>query len=228
MESIVILCIAQIIPEELLQRIQTTLADTPFQDGRETAGWHARTVKHNRQAEGRHPAVGALREEVTGHLQRHALFQMAVRPRRMKPLMFSRYEPGMSYGNHVDDAIMGSPSGAMRTDISFTLFLGDPDSYDGGELLIETTGGEQTFKLPAGSLVLYPSSTLHRVEPVTRGERLAAVGWAQSLVRDPQQREVLFDLDSTRRRLFEESGKTATFDTLSKSLANLLRMWADT
>ncbi|QFU00555.1 PKHD-type hydroxylase [Halomonas sp. THAF5a] len=223
-----ILCIAQIIPEELLQRIQTTLADTPFQDGRETAGWHARTVKHNRQAEGRHPAVGALREEVTGHLQRHALFQMAVRPRRMKPLMFSRYEPGMSYGNHVDDAIMGSPSGAMRTDISFTLFLGDPDSYDGGELLIETTGGEQTFKLPAGSLVLYPSSTLHRVEPVTRGERLAAVGWAQSLVRDPQQREVLFDLDSTRRRLFEESGKTATFDTLSKSLANLLRMWADT
>lgn len=228
MESIVILCIAQIIPEELLQRIQSTLANTPFQDGRETAGWHARTVKHNRQAEGSHPAVSALREEVTDHLQRHALFQMAVRPRRMKPLMFSRYEPGMSYGNHVDDAIMGSPAGAMRTDISFTLFLGDPDAYDGGELLIETTGGEQTFKLPAGSLVLYPSSTLHRVEPVTRGERLAAVGWAQSLVRDPQQREVLFDLDSTRRRLFEESGKTPTFDTLSKSLANLLRMWADT
>ncbi|TLF50430.1 Fe2+-dependent dioxygenase [Halomonas urmiana] len=223
-----ILCIAQIIPEELLQRIQSTLADTPFQDGRETAGWHARTVKHNHQAESSHPAVSALREEVVGHLQRHALFQMAVRPRRMKPLMFSRYEPGMSYGNHVDDAIMGSPGGAMRTDISFTLFLGDPDAYDGGELLIETTGGEQTFKLPAGSLVLYPSSTLHRVEPVTRGERLAAVGWAQSLVRDPQQREVLFDLDTTRRRLFEENGKTPTFDTLSKSLANLLRMWADT
>lgn len=222
-----ILCIDQIISPELLGRVQTTLADSAFQDGRETAGWHARTVKQNEQADGRQPDVVALREELASALQRHPLFQMAARPRRMKPLMFSRYQKGMSYGNHVDDAVMATPQGAMRTDLSFTLFLNDPDSYEGGELLIDSTAGEQTYKLPAGALILYPSSTLHRVEPVSRGERLAAVGWAQSQVRDPQQREVLFDLDTTRRQEYEANGKTRTFDMLSKSLANLLRMWAE-
>lgn len=222
-----ILCIADIIPPELLERARATLAKVPFKDGRETAGWHARTVKNNQQADGRDPEVSALREELTQALNRHPLFQMAVRPARMKPLMFSRYDVGMSYGNHVDDAVMGSPGGALRTDVSYTLFLGDPATYDGGELLIESTAGEQTFKLPAGSLVLYPSSTLHRVEEVTRGERLAAVGWAQSQVRNPGQREVLFDLDTTRRQLFEANGNTDAFKTLSKSYANLLRMWVE-
>ncbi|MDI5935281.1 Fe2+-dependent dioxygenase [Halomonas kalidii] len=224
---IVILCIDQVIPAELLQRVQATLADASFRDGRETAGWHARTVKLNQQADSRQPEVAALRQALTAELQRHPLFQMAARPKRIKPLMFSRYEQGMSYGNHVDDAVMATPQGAMRSDLSFTLFLNDPDSYDGGELLIDSTAGEQTYKLPAGALILYPSSTLHRVEPVTRGQRLAAVGWTQSQVRDPQQREILFDLDTTRRQVFEESGKSRTFDMLSKSLANLLRMWAD-
>ncbi len=222
-----ILCIDQVISPELLARVQATLADSAFRDGRETAGWHARTVKQNEQADGRQPEVVALREELASALQRHPLFQMAARPRRMKPLMFSRYQEGMSYGNHVDDAIMATPQGAMRTDLSFTLFLNDPDSYEGGELLIDSTAGEQTYKLPAGALILYPSSTLHRVEPVIRGDRLAAVGWAQSQVRDPQQREILFDLDTTRRQEFEAHGKTRTFDMLSKSLANLLRMWAE-
>nr|WP_223287248.1 Fe2+-dependent dioxygenase [Halomonas elongata] len=115
----------------------------------------------------------------------------------------------------------------MRTDLSFTLFLEEPEHYEGGELLIDNTAGEQTYKLPAGALVLYPSSTLHRVEPVTEGRRLAAVGWVQSQVRDPQQREILFDLDTTRRQIFEQSGKTRHFDLISKSLTNLLRMWAD-
>ena len=222
-----ILCIDQVIPTPLLSRVQATLADTTYRDGRETAGWHARTVKQNEQADGRLPQVVRLRKELESTLQRHPLFQMAARPRRMKPLMFSRYQEGMSYGNHVDDAIMATPEEAMRTDLSFTLFLNDPDSYTGGELVIDTTAGEQTYKLPAGALVLYPSSTLHRVDPVTRGQRLAAVGWAQSQVRDPQQREILFDLDTTRRQEFEAHGKTRTFDMLSKSLANLLRMWAE-
>ena len=221
-----ILCIADIISPELLERARATLAEVPFKDGRETAGWHARTVKHNQQADGRDPEV-ALRDALTRALTGHPLFQMAVRPSRMKPLMFSRYDVGMAYGNHVDDAVMGSPAGALRTDISYTLFLEDPANYDGGELLIESTAGEQTFKLPAGSLVLYPSSTLHRVEEVTRGQRLAAVGWAQSQIRDPRQREVLFDLDTTRRQLFDAQGNTDAFKTLSKSYANLLRMWAD-
>ncbi|QOR37137.1 Fe2+-dependent dioxygenase [Billgrantia diversa] len=222
-----ILCIDQAVSPELLSRVRTILADTDFRDGRETAGWHARTVKQNEQADGRLPEIGELRQELTKTLQAHPLFQMAARPRRMKPLMFSRYQEGMTYGNHVDDAVMATPQGAMRTDLSFTLFLSEPESYDGGELLIDSTAGEQTYKLPAGGLILYPSSTLHRVEPVVRGERLAAVGWAQSQVRDPQQREILFDLDTTRRQEFEANGKTQTFDMLSKSLANLLRMWAE-
>ncbi|ATJ82551.1 Fe2+-dependent dioxygenase [Halomonas beimenensis] len=222
-----ILCIDQAISPELLSRVRATLAETDFRDGRETAGWHARTVKQNEQADGRRPEIAELRQEVAKALQANPLFQMAARPKRMKPLMFSRYQEGMTYGNHVDDAIMATPQGAMRTDLSFTLFLNDPDSYDGGELLVDSTAGEQTYKLPAGALILYPSSTLHRVEPVTRGERLAAVGWAQSQVRDPQQREILFDLDTTRRQEFEANGKTRTFDMLSKSLANLLRMWAE-
>ncbi|SDO31270.1 PKHD-type hydroxylase [Halomonas shengliensis] len=222
-----ILCIDQAISPELLSRVRATLAETDFRDGRETAGWHARTVKQNEQADGRQPEIAELRQEVVKELQANPLFQMAARPRRMKPLMFSRYQEGMTYGNHVDDAIMATPQGAMRTDLSFTLFINDPDSYDGGELLVDSTAGEQTYKLPAGALILYPSSTLHRVEPVTRGERLAVVGWVQSQVRDPQQREILFDLDTTRRQEFESNGKTRTFDMLSKSLANLIRMWAE-
>lgn len=222
-----ILCIDQVIPAELVTRIRATLEASEFRNGRETAGWHARTVKDNQQANGREPHIAELREAIAAELSRHTLFQIAARPRRMKPLMFSRYQEGMSYGNHVDDAVMGTPQGPMRTDLSFTLFLNDPERYDGGELLIDATAGEQRYKLPAGALILYPSSTLHRVEPVTRGERLAAVGWAQSQVRDPQQREILFDLDTTRRQIFEESGKTQTFDMLSKSVANLMRMWAE-
>jgi PKHD-type hydroxylase len=129
----------------------------------------------------------------------------------------------MEYGSHVDDAVMGSTD-PIRSDVSFTLFLNPPDAYDGGELVIESTAGEQAFKLPAGGLVLYPSSTLHRVVPVTR---LAAVSWVQSQIRDPGCREILFDLDTARRTLFEREGKSREFDLLSKSLANLLRLWAE-
>ncbi|MDZ7828703.1 MAG: Fe2+-dependent dioxygenase [Halofilum sp. (in: g-proteobacteria)] len=222
-----ILCIGEVLDDEALQRVRGELEQVEFRDGRETAGWHARTVKRNTQASGRDARVARLRDEIGATLERHALFNMATRPRRITPVLFSRYEPGMEYGAHVDDAVMNSPEGPIRTDISFTLFLCDPDDYDGGELVTDTTAGEQSWKLPAGALVLYPSSTLHRVNPVARGQRVAAVGWVQSQVRDPAQREILFDLDTTRRRLFDEQGKTETFDTISKSLANLTRMWAE-
>jgi PKHD-type hydroxylase len=115
----------------------------------------------------------------------------------------------------------------MRTDVSFTLFLSDPTSYDGGELTIESAAGEETFKVDAGTLVAYSATSLHRVADVTRGARLAAVGWARSFVRDAAQRELLFDLDAARRQLFARDGKSAEFDLVSKSLANLLRMWAE-
>ena len=146
-----------------------------------------------------------------------------MRPKALTPLLFSRYETGMHYGSHVDDALMGG----MRTDVSFTLFLSDPKSYDGGELTIESASGEETFKLDAGALVAYSATSLHRVADVTRGARLAAVGWARSLVRDPARRELLFDLDSARRQMFAREGKSAEFDLVSKSVANLLRMWVE-
>ncbi|MDX1609585.1 MAG: Fe2+-dependent dioxygenase [Halofilum sp. (in: g-proteobacteria)] len=222
-----ILCIGEVLDAGTLERVQKGLGQVEFRDGRETAGWHARTVKRNTQASGRDARVAELRQTVDDALARHALFQMAARPRRTTPALFSRYEPGMEYGAHVDDAVMSGASGPLRTDLSFTLFLSDPDSYDGGELVTDSTAGEQTYKLPAGALVLYPSSTLHRVNPVTRGQRLAAVGWVQSQVRDPARREILFDLDTTRRQIFDRQGKTAEFDSISKSLANLLRMWAE-
>lgn len=222
-----IICIDQILTPELLERIRNTLDGGEFQDGRSTAGWHAKLVKNNEQLKVSGGQAEGLRAEVEKALTEHPLFQMSVRPAKVTPLIFSRYRDGMTYGNHVDDPVMGRGAGRLRTDVSFTLFLDDPDSYDGGELVTETTAGEQSYKLPAGAAVIYPSSTLHRVEPVTRGQRRVAIGWAQSTIREPAQREVLFDLDTARRQLFEREGKTTEFDLLTKSLANLQRFWTE-
>ena len=218
-----ILCIQSAVSGAALDEVRTALAAARFVDGAATAGWHARLVKANRQADAADPRTAAAKTRVLEQLKANALFQMAVRPRRMGPLLFSRYEPGMDYGTHVDDAVMGE----SRSDVSFTLFRSAPADYDGGALVIESTAGEQSFKLPAGALVLYPSTTLHRVQPVTQGARLACAGWAQSLVRRPDRRELLFDLETARAGLFRQHGKTPEFDLLSKSIANLLRDWAE-
>jgi PKHD-type hydroxylase len=146
-----------------------------------------------------------------------------VRPKAITELLFSRYQPGDEYGTHVDNPVIDG----IRTDVSFTLFLSPPASYEGGELIIDTMAGEEEIKLDAGQLVAYPSTTLHRVNLVTRGERLAAVGWAQSYIRDAGRREILFDLDTARQRLFAHSGKTPEFDLIAKTAANLFRMWAE-
>ena len=199
-----------------------TLARATFEDGRETAGFAARLVKNNRQATNDR-TVETVRKLVEERILGNDLFEMAVRPKALVSVLFSRYDAGMQYGSHVDDALMAG----MRTDVSFTLFLSDPESYDGGELVIESAAGEDAVKLAAGSLLAYPSTTLHHVSPVTRGERLAAAGWARSFVRDPAQREMLFDLDTARRQMFAKDGKTAQYDLVSKSLANLLRMWVE-
>lgn len=218
-----ITCLADVLTPQELARIRQALREATFVDGRATAGWHAREVKRNLQAQPS-AATDELAALVQQALRRHPVFDVAVRPHRMRPLLFSRYQPGMTYGSHVDDAVMGTDQ-PLRTDIALTVFVSEPDDYDGGELVTDTAAGEQRFKLPAGCAVVYPASTLHRVEPVTRGERLAAIGWVQSLVRDPAQRELLFDLETARRGLFARDGKTAEFDLLSKSVANLLRMW---
>lgn len=221
-----ILSIEQFLSGTDIQEAKSVLASASFVDGRETAGWHAALVKQNVQADPQDPAVAALQKRVDTLLRANPLFDLAARPRAIAPLLFSRYAPGMGYGSHADDAVMGRAR-ALRSDVSLTLFLSAPGEYEGGELVIESSAGEQAFKPEAGSLVLYPSSSLHRVEPVRAGTRLVAVGWVQSLVRDPAQRELLFTLDSARRALFEREGKTREFDQISLCLANLMRMWAE-
>ena len=206
-----------------IRTVADTLERARFVDGRATAGFAAQLVKNNQQAEGSDRSLEMIRKLVAERILGNDVFRMAVRPKALSELLFSRYEPGMHYGSHVDDALMDG----MRIDVAFTLFLCDPASYDGGELTIESAAGEDTFKLDAGSLVAYPATSLHRVTDVTRGQRLAAVGWARSFIRDSARRELLFDLDTARRQLFAREGKSAEFDLLSKSFANLMRMWVE-
>ena len=215
--------IGDILPPDDVKTVCGILKRARFVDGRETAGFGARLVKNNRQAEGSDRSLETIRRLIAERILGNEVFRLAVRPKALSPLLFSRYDKGMHYGSHVDDALMGG----MRTDVSFTLFLSDPKSYDGGELTIESTSGEELFKLAAGSLVAYPATSLHHVTDVTRGARLAAVGWARSFIRDPARRELLFDLDTARRQMFSRVGKSPEFDLVSKSLANLVRMWAE-
>lgn len=221
-----VICIGNLLSDDELAHIRDLLRDAEFVDGKLTAGWHARLVKHNTQLKGSDRAATDVRDLITTALKRNPVFQQVARPKIIRPPLISRYQVGMSYGSHVDNAIMGDAS-PMRTDLSLTVFLNSPTDYAGGELVIEDMQGIHPFKLDAGSMVVYPSTTLHRVEPVTQGERLVAVSWVQSLVREASDRELLFDLDTARQSLFEKYGKTPEFDLISKSHANLLRKWAD-
>ncbi len=229
-----IVCIANVLDRATVEQVRDLLAQGSYVDGKQTAGWHAKLVKHNQQLAKSEPADHADRL-VREALLAHPVFNAAVQPKRLRRMLFSRYQGGNAYGAHVDDALMGAgpkvetdgDSARMRSDVSMTVFLSDPQDYDGGELVIEGTGGEQSYKLEAGHAITYPSNTLHYVAEVTRGTREVAVTWAQSLVRAPEQREVLFDLDTARRTLFQREGKSREFDLMSKTHANLTRMWAE-
>lgn len=221
-----IFSIDNVLTSEELQLIVETLEQADFVEGKTTAGWHAKLVKDNLQLKSEATYAQQLRERVKSALKRNVLFQSAIQPKRIHTILFSRYEKGMSYGTHVDNALMGDRE-FWRSDVSFTLFLSSPSTYEGGELVIESSDGDRTYKLEAGSMIVYPSSSLHRVEEVTAGVRLATVGWVQSLIRDSNERELLFDLDTARRSIFAREGKTLEFDLISKSYANLLRKWAE-
>jgi PKHD-type hydroxylase len=219
-----IVSIENVLTSKELEDIAAHIQLTDFVDGKQTAGWHAQTVKQNTQLSSSATYAQTLKDLVSTAIRRHPLFQSAVYPRAIHTLLFSRYGVGMSYGTHVDNALMGH---AFRSDVSFTLFLCDPADYEGGDLVIEASDGDRAFKLEKNTMILYPSSYLHRVEEVTRGVRFVCVGWVQSLVRDPAKREILFDLDTVRRSLFAQQGKTLEFDLLSKTHSNLLRQWCD-
>jgi len=202
--------------------VQEAAAALDYEDGRRTAGRYASPVKRNEQARDT-PARAAVVEKVKAALSANPLVHSVARPRGFARVLVSRYGPEMHYGAHVDDAIMGG----ARTDVSFTLGLTPAEAYDGGALVIEDRLERRAVRLDAGQLVLYPSDTLHEVEPVTRGTRLAVVGWITSWVRDPARRMVLFDLDQTLRGLDGATIDDAARHHLLKARANLLRMWAE-
>ena len=224
-----LLSLPGILSDEQVRHVRARLDAARWVDGNATSGHQSARAKVNQQlpedgAEARE--LGAL---VLEALQKSAIFFSAALPKQVFPPLFNRYGEGMKFGNHVDGAIRThGPSGLrIRTDLSATLFLAAPDEYDGGELLVEDTYGVQRVKLPAGSLVLYPSTSLHRVEPVTRGVRVASFFWIQSMVRDDAQRALLFDMDMAIVRLNQSRADDPALVTLAGVYHNLLRMWAE-
>ncbi len=223
-----LLAIPDVLDANGLARVRSLVEPAAWEDGRATAGTQSAQVKRNRQLPETDPAAREAQRIVLDALDASALFFAAALPRRIYPPLFNQYETGMEFGNHVDNAIRThAPSGQrLRTDLSATLFLEDPEAYDGGELVIDDTYGSHRVKLPAGHLVLYPSSSLHRVEPVTRGCRLACFFWLESLVRDDGERTILFDLDAAIGRLRAGRGDEAPVVALTGVYHNLLRRWA--
>lgn len=204
-----------------LEVIHEAIHAMPFYDGKSTAGRASLEVKHNQQADG--VAVSGILRLIEQRLRDHELFKLAARPQQFVRLMLSRYQPGMAYGTHVDEALIND----QRTDISFTVFLSTSDCYQGGELVLEDSSGERSWKLEAGDVLLYPATYLHRVNTVEKGERLVVVGWLTSRLRDAGQRELLFDLELALREEFNVRGKTPQYDRLSKVRNNLLRLLID-
>ena len=218
-------------PEEV-HRARAILAVAPWQDGRATSGEQAALAKNNEQLPEGCEEARLLQELVLRGLERHEVFFSASLPRQVSPPLFNRYGGAANtFGNHVDSAVrfLRNGAGRVRTDISCTLFLADPDEYDGGELVVEDTYGDKRVKLPAGDLVLYPGTSVHRVEPVTRGHRLACFFWIQSMVRSDEQRRLLFDMDMHLRRLRSGAGDAdPAVVGLTGTYHNLLRIWVDT
>ena len=206
--------------------IKDTIETGHFIDGKATAGYRAKQVKNNLQLQKTDDQTKALNTLIIDALKRNKLFQTVALPKRIHRPLISRYTAGMHYGRHTDDALMDKPN-ALRTDIAVTVFLNDPNDYAGGELIIETALGEQMVKLESGDAIVYPASTLHRVAPVTDGERLVAVTWVQSYIRDPYQREILFDLSRVRQYFDKQTPACNETDLTHKVYSNLLRLWAE-
>ncbi|TPG10576.1 Fe2+-dependent dioxygenase [Rhodanobacter glycinis] len=225
-----LLHIPDILSREQITRMRSALDAADWTDGRETVGAQGARVKRNQQLPDASPLRQQLGHLVLAALAKHPLYHAATLPLRTLPPRFNRYEGGGHYGMHVDGAVMALPvdTGQLRSDVSCTLFLSEPDEYDGGELIVNDTYGEHEIKLPAGDMIIYPSSSLHRVAPVTRGIRVASFFWVQSLVRDDNRRRLLFELDTSIQALTRSGADADVLLQLTGIYHNLLRQWAET
>ena len=226
-----LLHLPDLLTTEEVQQAQTLLASAPWADGRKGAGEQARQVKNNAQLDHDCTQAQTIRAMALRALDRSPLFFSAALPKRVFPPRLNRYGGDSNYyGDHIDGAVRYMPDTGqrLRTDVSCTIFLSDPDSYDGGELCIADTFGEQAVKLPAGHMILYPGTSLHQVKPVTRGHRLACFFWIESMVRSDEQRRLLYELDMNLLALRQRHGETDETTALTGVYHNLLRMWADT
>ncbi len=222
-----LITIPEVLNKEDISVILELTATANFREGATSAGSEAKRVKNNHEMFISDVEVQRLNNLVMGKLVQNPNYIAAAFAARIAAPYYAKYTAGMYYGNHIDDPVMGPPNQRYRSDISITIFLNEPDTYDGGELVIQTTFGEQTVKLNAGDAVLYPSSSTHRVNEVTRGERLVAVTWLQSTIRDPAKREILYNLSQARETLIKSSPDSKELELLSNSYVNLLRMWTD-
>lgn len=222
-----LLAIPNVLSQDQLTKISALLQGAQYIDGRLSAGVTARKVKKNHELPADSQLHGQLNSIVMNGLFNHPMYQAAVLPHRQATPFYARYQPGESYGFHVDDPVMGPMQGRYRTDVSTTVFLNNPEDYDGGEIIMQTQTGEQRFKLPAGSAITYPSGSLHRVAEVTRGERLVAVTWAQSMIRDADKRELLYNLYKSREALQSKYPDDQEVVKIDHTYINLMRMWSE-
>ena len=224
-----LLHIPDVLSREQVMQMRAMLDAADWTDGRETVGAQGAQVKRNQQLPDASPLRQQLGQLVLAALARNPLYHAAALPLRTLSPRFNRYQGGGQYGFHVDGAVMALSSDAqLRSDVSCTLFLSEPDEYDGGELIVNDTYGEHEVKLPAGDLIVYPSSSLHRVTPVTRGARVASFFWVQSLIRDDSRRRLLFELDASIQRLTQTGADAPSLLQLTGVYHNLLRQWAET
>jgi len=219
--------IQNILSQADLDTIQAQLASADWRSGVESAGTRAGQNKSNEEMDQRCASWSLINERVVSKLYAHPVFQSLALPSKVSAAFVSRCKPGMHYGQHIDDPIMGSASARYRSDVAVTVYLSDPNTYAGGELKIESRFGPVSVKLAAGSAVVYPAASLHEVTPVTQGERVVCVLWAQSMVRDAHQRHLLHDLDEARQALIRSTPDALVTRQIEHVYANLLRLWAD-
>jgi len=222
-----LLRIPEVLKPDELTLARAWLAEAPFVDGKLSAGAAARRVKRNEERDRGAGDVERLDRLVMGALTRQPMYRNGALPLHAASPLYARYRPGMTYGEHLDDPVMGTGGVLYRSDVAVTVFLSPPEAYEGGELVIQTAAGEQAVKAAAGSAVLYPASTIHRVNPVTRGERMVAVTWVQSLVRDPARRELLYGLNLAREKLLQNAPEAEETARVNAAYLNLIRMWSD-